>query len=451
MKKVIKDKLFGNKDLMSVIKGSGLTFFLKILGMAFSYILIWFMARFMGAGTVGEFNLMVAICGIIGILSRLGFHNSLIKFIAQARIKGKNIYSNILFLKTTWIVLSVNIVVSVILFFASGIIAEQVFHKPLLAPIIKWSAFSIFPISFCHIAAAYLRGHKKIWEFSLLQDFGNYFVFIILFIPLVFIWRTPLLPVFCWDISWFVVMLFALLIISRIPHTKLLKFRGAGLVEAYPLLKVSIPMMLTNSLTFMLNWLDTFMLGIYKTNEDVGIYSSAARLATLSTIMLTANAVVVGPKIVTLFTQEKKAELKRLLTHSTFIVTAISLPLALIMIFFPSFMLGLFGEEFKSGKWVLIILSVSQLINASTGLVGLALNMTGKEVLMQNLMIITTVLNLVLNLLLIPPYGIEGAAIATGTSLAFRNLVSFYYVKKHLGFYSLSFDYLLNYFNKRRP
>ncbi len=449
VKKAVK-KVLGNKEAMSVAKGSGLTFALKILGMIFTYMLIWVMARYMGAGTVGEFNLMMAICSIIAIVSRLGFQNSLIRFIAQARTKGKNVYSNILFLKTTWIILVVNIFLGIGLYFAAPLIADGIFGKGFLTPVIQWSLLSIFPMSFSYMAAAYMRGHKKVWEFSMLQDFGNYLFCLLLFVPLVFVWPDRLLPVMCWDVSWFLVMLAALVLIARLPHTRIFKFRGARLIETLPLLKVSVPMMMTNSLVFLLNWMDTFMIGMYKTTADVGIYASASRIAMLTTLMLTANSAIAGPKIVSLYTEGKTRQLKNLLTYSTLMVSAFAIPVALLMILFPGFILGLFGKEFEAGSWVLIILAVAQVINTSTGLVGLTLNMTGKEVLMQNLMIITTLVNLVLNVLLIPPYGIEGAAIATGFSLSMKNLVSFYYVKKHLGFYSLSFDFILDKLKNRK-
>lgn len=434
---------------MSLIKGSGLTFGLKIFGMILSYVLLWVMARYMGAGSVGEFTLMITISNIVVIFSRLGFHNSLIKFIAQATVKGKYIYSNLLFLKSTWIVVVVNVFLSLALFFTAGIICDSIFHKPFLKPVIQWSVLALLPMSFSHIAAAYLRGYKRVWEFSMLQDFGNYFFCVLIFVPLFFVWPSSLLPVISWDISWFIVMLIAIWLIARIPHTQIMKFRGAGLIAAGPLLKVSLPMMLTNSLVFLLNWTDTFLIGIYKTTADVGIYASASKMATFSSLMLTANSVIVGPKLVSLYTQGKMNKLKKLLTQSSFLVSIFSLPIAFVMIAFPSPILGLFGKEFEQGRWVLIILSISQIVNSTTGLVGLALNMTGKEILMQNLMIVTTVMNVVLCLVLIPIYSIEGAAMATCISLIFKNVVSFFYVKKHLGFYSVSLDFLLERFKSK--
>jgi O-antigen/teichoic acid export membrane protein len=89
----------------------------------------------------------------------------------------------------------------------------------------------------------------------------------------------------------------------------------------------------------------------------------------------------------------------------------------------------------------LLILVFSQLINTMSGSVGVILNMTGKEKVFRNILSIALVINITLNILLIPRFGIEGAAIASATSLVFWNLYSVYYVYREyniLAFISFS-------------
>ena len=68
-----------------------------------------------------------------------------------------------------------------------------------------------------------------------------------------------------------------------------------------------------------------------------------------------------------------------------------------------------------------------------SGSVAIILNMTGKEKVFRNIIFVALVINILLNLLLIPKFGIEGAAIASASSLIFWNLYSVYYVYKELG------------------
>ena len=90
----------------------------------------------------------------------------------------------------------------------------------------------------------------------------------------------------------------------------------------------------------------------------------------------------------------------------------ISFPVLLICLLLPDFLLGIFGPEFICGKQILIILCVGQFINVSTGSVGQILAMTNREKLLRISVLSGTVLNLLLNITLVPNFGMEGAAFA---------------------------------------
>ena len=109
------------------------------------------------------------------------------------------------------------------------------------------------------------------------------------------------------------------------------------------------------------------------------------------------------------------------------------MPIIIIIFVFPEFILSFFGKDFLIAKSALLILAFSQGINAMSGSVGIILNMTGKEKVFRNILSIALVINISLNLILIPIYKIEGAAIASASSLIFWNLYSVWYVYKKYG------------------
>ena len=82
----------------------------------------------------------------------------------------------------------------------------------------------------------------------------------------------------------------------------------------------------------------------------------------------------------------------------------------------------LFGHEFGRAYWPLLLLAVGQLVNAWFGPTGMLLNMTGHEREVTRAVTVAAGMNVVLNLLLIPPFGVVGAAIATSASLVFWNI-----------------------------
>ena len=92
------------------------------------------------------------------------------------------------------------------------------------------------------------------------------------------------------------------------------------------------------------------------------------------------------------------------------------------------FLLSFFGTEFLIAKNTLLILLIGQIVNAMSGSVGFILQMTGREKVYQNILLLTLVINITLNIILIPKFGIEGAAIASAFSLLLWNLCSVFYI-----------------------
>ena len=90
-------------------------------------------------------------------------------------------------------------------------------------------------------------------------------------------------------------------------------------------------------------------------------------------------------------------------------------------------------------KPALILLSVGQIVSAFSGSTMIILNMTGREKIGRNILTITVILNIIINYILIPRYGIVGAAIATMSSTILWNLISVIYIYKSFGFFTFPF------------
>ena len=94
----------------------------------------------------------------------------------------------------------------------------------------------------------------------------------------------------------------------------------------------------------------------------------------------------------------------------------------------------MFSVIFKLGVSALIFLSVGKLISSLCGSVGNLLQMTGNQVIFMKCLLCGAIINIILNLLLIPSYGINGAAISSMVSLSSWNILMVYFVKRELGF-----------------
>ena len=97
-----------------------------------------------------------------------------------------------------------------------------------------------------------------------------------------------------------------------------------------------------------------------------------------------------------------------------------------------SFLLTIFGAEFSTGQWALIVLVIGQVVNAMTGSVTLLLNMSGKQAALRNVALVALMIQVLLSFILIPPFGILGAAISSTISLSFWNIICTLIVQKQL-------------------
>jgi len=174
-------------------------------------------------------------------------------------------------------------------------------------------------------------------------------------------------------------------------------------------------------------------------SEAAGIFAVAIRGAMLVSFVLMAVNIPLAPTIARLYARGEKERLQRVVTKGASVALFGSLPIALGLIIFGRWVLLIFGREFMGGSAVLVILCLGQLVNAGMGSVGLLLNMTGYERDTAMGVGIAAAVNVVLNTILIPLWGIEGAAIATVAGLIIWNIILLMRVRKKLGLNSTAF------------
>jgi len=167
----------------------------------------------------------------------------------------------------------------------------------------------------------------------------------------------------------------------------------------------------------------TAILGFFADAADVGVFSSAFRIGLVTSLGLFAMNAWAAPLIAELHAAGDRAGLQRLIVLAARGVTAITLPPLILVVFFGEPVLGLFGQEFTAGHHALIILVAGYALSALTGPVGFLLTMTGRHSSAMAVEIAMAILLLGLSVALIPPFGIEGAAIANAATAVIRNLV----------------------------
>lgn len=197
--------------------------------------------------------------------------------------------------------------------------------------------------------------------------------------------------------------------------------------------RAALPFMWLGMLYMVNNRTDLIMLGSINGAHDAGIYAIAARAGELVTFFMMAANMTLGPRIARLYHEGERDLLQRLLTAAVRRVALLSAPVAILFIVAAHPLLYyLYGPAYAKGAMALQILAGAQLFNVVAGPTGNILNMTGHERFTAIGVGASVVLNVVLNGALIPFYGVNGAAIATASSLLFWNILLWYWLRRRL-------------------
>ena len=169
-------------------------------------------------------------------------------------------------------------------------------------------------------------------------------------------------------------------------------------------------------------WADTLILGVLRTAQEVGVYNVATRLVNLAVFVMVPLNAAVSPQFAHLLHRADRARLGNAYSTTTRWILTLSMPAFVLLLVYAHDLLRLFGGEYTVGASVTIILALGQLLNAGTGPCGALLNMSGRVKLNMLNNAAVLVLNIGMNIALIPEFGITGAAVAWSVSLAAVNL-----------------------------
>lgn len=202
----------------------------------------------------------------------------------------------------------------------------------------------------------------------------------------------------------------------------------------------ALPLTLITGMQIINSRADMVMLRWFGSPDDVGVYRVVVDSSVLVLFGLKAINMAVAPHFAALWTAEDRCRLQRLVTVAARVSFGFACPLGLLLLFFGEPILTIvFGRGFASGSVALAIMVVGQVINAAFGSIVLLLNMTGNERMVARGIAVAVLTNVGLNLVLIPIWGIEGAATTTVVTVATWNSSLWWAARRRLGIDSLAF------------
>ncbi len=181
--------------------------------------------------------------------------------------------------------------------------------------------------------------------------------------------------------------------------------------------------------------LDLLVVGALGTSREVALYAAPFRVALLVGFPLIAVNQVVTPLIAGWYAQGRIDRLERTLRGTAGLaVLGASVGALILVVAGEPLLRGLFGPSYGEGWAVLAILAVGQVLQTWAGSCGFALMMTGHQRWYAWLLLVSTVLTLVADVVFFELMGIEGVALATTAMLVLQNVAQVVYLRTRAGF-----------------
>ncbi len=175
---------------------------------------------------------------------------------------------------------------------------------------------------------------------------------------------------------------------------------------------------LSNSIAYLNTQMDSILIGYFLNPTEVGIYAVAALLAQTLTLIPSAVQRVSAPVTTTIYAKGDTGSLRRLIfsimKKSFFLSICIAISIAILGQFL---IICLFGKEFLEAYLPLLILLLGYTFAGTFAAVGSTLASIGKVRILFRLTAFCGVFNILLNIVLIPYFGLIGAAIGTSVTL----------------------------------
>tara|TARA_B100001063_G_scaffold246514_1_gene286039 strand:+ start:6962 stop:8287 length:1326 start_codon:yes stop_codon:yes gene_type:complete len=177
-------------------------------------------------------------------------------------------------------------------------------------------------------------------------------------------------------------------------------------------------------------YIDRFMLGVFRPVEEVGVYLVAARNTGFVLFLESAFLLVTMPIIAKRYS--KNENISTIISIQSMIVFIFTGAFFLLFFFLGEWIVALFGGGFETAYLPMLILSGAYFLGSFFGAGPHILMMTGHEKISSNILVSTTLLNIVLNVVLITLYGVVGAALATFISEVMKKYISYIFLKRYI-------------------
>ncbi|MBS3083578.1 flippase [Candidatus Pacearchaeota archaeon] len=407
------------RALKLIVRSSVIVLTTVVLSKLLTWIYRVLIARFYGPESYGIYSILIMILSLFVTFGSLGFIDGLFRFVPKYIGENKKRYAKYLVNYSIFALIISGVISAILLYLFSDYFAIHLFKDIKFSRLLKIFSPLILVWMFSNLFLTLINSFEKIGWHSLLSDVLSNLsrLIIIIFLILIGFSRNAIFIsyglslIILFIASYFVFRYFSsrILIGKKIPENVKKEIRK-------DFISYSWPVIFSGSIGKLNFWTDSLIIGFFLAPLQVGFYNAAVPIALLLHIIPELFYPLFLPLITRTIASKNNLVARDISKQLGKWIFMINLPIFLFLFIFPGVFINfIFGKEFLIAEYSLRILSVGAFISSFLYMSQRLLLVYGKsQVLLMN-SIIAFISNIILNIILVPKYGIMGAAIATSS------------------------------------
>lgn len=409
-------------------RGSSLNLVGWVSSKTLTFVLSIALIGLLGRVGLGRYTQAFAVLTLVELLALLPFASGLTRMVAVHRSDSEALRGTIR--AGVGITAVVSAVLAGALHLAAGRIAHAGLHDSGLVRPLGLVAFALTPLAVADALLLATMGLQRMRAYALVKLLAEPFVRLLVVTGLVAAGLGVDGAVLGLLVSCSVQAALAWFALRRLVGRWYL---GPARHELRSLWLFSLPAGLGGIMSMGLVWADSLVIGAFRSSGDVGVYQVATRIVMLATFVIPAVSMAFAPRVAMLTQRGDDPSLRRAYAAVTTWTLRLSMPAFVVLAIFAADLLRAFGPAFAAASDATLVLVVGAGFNALTGPGMQMLTMSGHPVWGAVDNALGLVLNIGLNLALVPTFGIIGAAWAWTASLIVMNLARLIQVRHLLG------------------
>lgn len=391
--------------------------------------------RLLRADEVGAYFLCISLMMIAVHVAQLGLDRAVVRMVAEAMGHSRTGQAKGIVITVMRVGLIGAVVLAIVLGTGGKAFARHVSDSPLLPTVMWFIAVWLVVKTIEGLLAESFRGFHDIRMATITTNTTSNIVLLVLLSAVFWLWgRSSLEALLFFSISASVVNVLLASIVMKKKLDKLGSLAPLGMRDA---MIIGAPLLVTNLMIFIFGQADIWIIGALRPTEEVAIYGAAARLVQL--VILPAGIInaILPPIISEMYSLGNVKQLENVIRVTSAIAAIPAACVLLTLVFASDSVLGLiYGDFYRNGGILLILISVGQLINVWAGSGILVLMMTGNQMPLMKIMTVFGAILIIAGIPSVEYYGATGMASVASLTVSVQALTILIYIRKRTGMWT---------------